>query len=392
MKTIRPRKNGGRAGSALVTMMIVLLLVCMASAALVGFARQQTHAMGRARDYMKAQSYAEAGANEAYSLLKTNFGLRNEAGAFPATDYEDGGYDATVTPVGNAMALITSVGHCGPVLATVMIDVKNFNYREPGSEGGGPEGAYGYAVVSDDLMTWSGSGTMAIGGGGKIHSNNRYKMSGSEKIYGNVSSCDQFWTTGSTEIYGDAAAPTWKGKSPDNVHGTATTGPVALVPLPPIDLTPYYQHALANGQVYNGNQHFMGSADLAPAGGIMWVNGNLQWSGSGQLIGCFIATGDVKLSGSGDQIKVEDFPAVISRDGDIDISGSGKFHGLIYAITGEFDKSGSGDVVGSIFCAGEFDKSGSWSLMTYEDSTPTAPGDSTPGTEGDLVGVTAWQK
>ena len=121
----------------------------------------------------------------------------------------------------------------------------------------------------------------------------------------------------------------------------------------------------------------------------MWVNGDLKISGSGNLIGCFIATGNINISGSGDQIKVASYPALVSRDGSIDISGSQTFHGLIYTRTGAFSKSGSGQVVGSIICGGNFTASGSWRVLTYEDSTPIAPGQG-----GSQVAVypAAWQK
>lgn len=381
-------------GSALVTMMIVLLLVCLASAALTGFARQQTHAITRIRDYMKAQAYAEAGVHDAYSVLKANWAARENDSAFPMKNYADGSYDPSVTPIGQNLVLISAVGRCNRATATAKADARNYGGTAPGSTNATPSHpAYGYAVVSGGQMTWNGNGLTRVING-KIHSNNKLKLTGGQILQASlVSSSVEIWSTGNTELRGNAAAPAWQGKSPGNITGTAVTGPVPLVPLPPLDLTPYYNHALANGQVYNGNQHFMGSGDLAPAGGIMWVNGNFKWSGSGRLIGCFIATGNIEITGSGDQIKVQNFPALVSRDGDIDISGSGSFHGLIYAMSGKIDKSGAGPVVGSMISAGVFDKSGNWDLLTYEDSTPTPPNvNVNPGSGSDLVGITAWQK
>jgi len=220
-------------------------------------------------------------------------------------------------------------------------------------------------------------------------------MTGSKKVIGDISSCERIWLVGSTKITGDAAAPTLT-YSGTAISGTKTVGPVTAVTIPDIDLTPYYNQALANGQVYAGNQHFSGSDDLAPAGGVMWVNGDLRVSGSGQLIGCFIATGDIDITGSGDQVQVEKYPAFVSRDGDIDISGSGKSHGLIYVRVGDFDKTGSGDHTGSIICNAAFDAAGSWCTVVYEDSTPVAPGGGGGGgggsTPADNIGVSAWQK
>ena len=255
-------------------------------------------------------------------------------------------------------------------------------------------GAYTYAIVSGGKMGWSGSGTLNVGGG-KIHANGQFKMTGSKLVIGNISSRVKIWLTGSTKITGNAAAPAIKADG-GAITGTTTVGLVPPVTIPDIDLTPYYNQALANGQVYNASTyHLSGSSDITVPGGVLWVNGNFKFSGSGKLIGCFIATGNIDYSGSGDQIKVADYPAFVARDGTIDISGSGKSHGLIYAKTGGFDKSGSGDHIGSIIVNGDFDASGSWNALTYENSTPVPPtGGGGGGSEvfSDRVSVIAWQK
>lgn len=398
MKTLAGR-CGRNDGTAFIALIIIVLLVSVGTTMLMTQAKQQTYTTARVRDYLSAQAYAEAGANEAYNKLKTNFAICGNDAEFPMTTYADGTYDATVTQVSSNQAAIVCVGTRGVATAWVKLDAINYNpgtSATPGTPGSPPDpnDAFGYAVVSGGLMTWSGSGVMDIGGG-KIHTNNKYKMVGSQEVIGDVSSCVQIWLTGTTKITGDAAAPVIKA-SGAVITGSQTVGPVPAVSIPDIDLTPYYNEASANGQVYSGNQHFTGSADLVIPGGIMWVNGNFKYSGSGQIIGCVIATGDIDISGSGDQIKVNEYPAVVARDGEIDISGSGKFHGLLYSGNGGFDKSGSGDVTGSIMTKGEFDKSGSWSLMAYENSVPVGPGtdgtEGTEGTEGDLVGVSAWQR
>ncbi len=384
-------------GAALLTLMIIMLLVVGTAAYMVKAAKQQAFAVAHVRDYLKAQAYAEGGVNQAYSLMKYNFALRQDPSHFPPTSYGDGMYDATVTPVGANKAVISCVGERGRSAVTVMCDIQNFGTGT--ATPGGPDpvppavGAYTYAIVSGGRMIWSGSGNIDVGDG-KLHGNGQFKMTGSKEVTGNISSSVKIWLTGSTKISGDAAAPEIKA-SGSAITGSKTIGAVPNVVIPDIDLTPYYNHALAHGEVYDGNQHFSGSTDLAPNGGIMWVNGNFKWSGSGKMIGSFIATGDFDYSGSGDQVKVENYPAFVSRDGDVDISGSGKSHGLIYAKTGGFDKTGSGDHTGTIIANGDFDASGSWSLLTYENSTPVAPGESDGGgaaTTGDRVGVIAWQK
>lgn len=394
MKTMLLRLCGPRAGSALVTVMGVIILVALVGAGMVTLGRQQIHSARRLRDYAKAQIIAESGVNAAYCVLKTNFTARNDPSKFPLTQFGDGSYDATVLPISSNLAAITSTGLCGLARAVARADIKNFPLPGPTNQPPLPQGAFAYAVVSGDTMTWNGNGTMTINGAG-IHSNSRYKMTGCEVITGqncNVSSSVEIWSTGTTKIHGNAQAPAWKGSSPANViGGTPTTGAVSLVSIPDIDLTPYYQSALAYGQVYNGDIQLTGSTDLVVPGGIMWVNGTLRLNRSGPMVGCFIATGDIIVTGSGDQEKVAGYPAFVSRDGKVDLSGSGDVHGLVYAKSGSIQKTGNGVVVGSMICAGTFDKGGGWDLLVYENSTPVPPNN--PNTSGrDRVVITAWQE
>lgn len=268
-----------------------------------------------------------------------------------------------------------------------------------GREGPGTPGdcdAYGYGILAGGEFEWLGTGTTYLVGA-TAHANGAMKITGSNRFQGTVTSSVRIWSTGSSDIEGDAKAPEFKGKTPGNVTGTATLGEVPVVELPELDLAPYHAAALAIGEVYDGEKHFSGASDIRPAGGIMWVNGDLRISGSGDMYGCFIATGDIRISGSGDQYKVECYPALISRDGDIDITGNSEFHGLIYAMNGEFRKSGNGRVVGSILCRKDFKKSGSWTGLIYEHSVPSPPscGSGNTDTGGDTVlcnvpPLTAW--
>jgi hypothetical protein len=373
-------------GSALMTVLLIVIISSILIAAFLSSNISRSFMAKKLSNRVRATAIAEAGINDAYSILATNFNARENDNAFPATAYGDGIYDVTVTAISNNIAIIKSTGTYGKITETVILDVKNIT----DSASSAPlNDIWQYAIVSGGDMTWTGSGTMNIGGG-KIHTNGKYKHTGSSVLNGNLSSCIRIWCTGSTQINGNTATPIYKGSAPANITGTITIGAVPIINIQNIDLTPYYNYALAHGEVYDGNKR-ISTGEVKPNGGIMWINGNLRMSTSDNMIGCFIATGDVDITGSGDQIKVGDFPAIISRDGDIDISGSGKFHGLIYAKNGDFDKSGSGDVTGSIICAGEFDKSGSWSAMTYENSKPLPPGET--ATPSDTkISPTAWQK
>jgi cytoskeletal protein CcmA (bactofilin family) len=377
------------------TVMIVITVIGMLVVAMVYSSSVRALRARQLGNKTRAIAIAEAGVAQTYSVLATNWGLRYNNSVFPPSNYGGGTYDVTVqVPAGNSnQAILVSTGFYSTVSASVMADLYNYGATNGGGGGGGGsgQGAYGYAIVSGGTMTWSGSGDVVLGPGAKIHSNDRFKMTGSGGVEGNISSTVKIWLTGSSHITGNAAAPVFD-TSGSCITGSKTTGSVAAVAIPNIDLTPYYNAALASGQVYNGNQHFS-SGNVAPSGGIMWVNGNLRISSSGQMIGCFIATGNIDITGSGDQIKVANYPAFVSRDGDVDLAGSGQTHGLIYVRIGDFDTSGSGNHIGSIIVGGTYDASGSGDFMTYENSTPVPPGGGgTTNGPTDQIGISAWYK
>jgi hypothetical protein len=380
------RTKVGSRGSALFTVLMTIFVLSVILTVVMGSGTQRSFTSRVLSDGVRAKAIAEAGAAYAFNALSADFEQYTNAAAFPETSFGGGTYDVDIVTVDSGKILIKSTGVYNGTIEETILDVKHVEVE---SETPLPSGAFAYAIVAGGDMGWFGTGLTACGDGG-VHANGAYKMTGSCSMEANLSSCVQIWSTGTTVIDGDATAPDFKGQSPGNVTGTGTEASVDVVEIPDIDLTPYYNWALAHGEVYNGNQNLSGSTPVEPNGGIMWVNGDLRYSGSGDLVGCFIATGDIDISGSGIQVKVGEFPAIVSRDGDIDISGSGAFHGLLYAKNGEFDKTGDGDVVGTIICAGDFRKAGSWEVMTYENSLPLPPGSESETDH--LLAVSAWQK
>jgi len=90
------------------------------------------------------------------------------------------------------------------------------------------------------------------------------------------------------------------------------------------------------------------------------------------FFGQYHYTGDIEISGSGNYYKVQNYPLALSVNGKIDFSGSGNVHGLLFAMNRNFEKTGNGNVTGSIICKGNFRKSGGWDFLTYEKSVPPA--------------------
>lgn len=390
--------NADRTGAALFTVMGIVFALCIVMGAVIAASSQRTFMARKLGDRTRALVIAEAGASEAYTILSTNFALRTDPAAFPVTAFGGGTYDVTVTPLDDNMALITSTGVCGIAQESVILNVKNFpagtGSTPPSNIPNWPANVYGFAVVAGGNMSFVGNMDMNTSNGW-IHANGSMYGNGVQTIRGNVSSSVSL---DFPNITGEGAAPSVSG----NI-GTQVVGNVPLVTIPDINLTPYYNSASNYGQVFTTGTKSL-SGTVSPPGGIMWVNGNIEF-GNGTYTGCFIATGNIEMKTTGngtiENNKVAGYPILVSQNGYILIkqAKTWTFQGLVYCKTGYFDKQGNGDVFGrgTIMAAGNVSKNGGWSGMIYEDSTPVPPGgggggEGAEGSTVSVVGMTAWQK
>jgi formylmethanofuran dehydrogenase subunit C len=390
---ILPDRCHATRGSALFTVLIIMGVLSLVTTSMVYMALQQPFNVRRTRDQIRAQDVAEAGANIAFAMLSTNFSLKDNAGAFPLTPYRGGTYDVTVTSFSPTSAVISSVGVVNATKATVALDILCTSSNLPSGQPA-PTGAYACAVMSGGAMTWSGNSTLNMGGG-KLHSNTSLQISGNAGIIGNVSTVGKMTMSGNTTIQGNSAAASYSLSGNNTITGTKTTGTVAPIPIPNIDLTPYYNTALANGQVYSSSQNFSGNYSFTPPGGIMWVNGDLSFSGNGVINGCIMATGNITVSGNITQSQQTGnfYPSLASQNGSITLSGNSfTQNGLIYTKTGDITISGNVALYGSIISAGVFTLSGNFTAFNYQNSTPVPPGGGSGGSQQTGATISGWRQ
>ena len=124
MKT--PLRKTGKEGGALLTAMIVIFTTTSLLGTLAVIGVNRVHNSRRLTDRARAQAIAEAGADYAYSILRTNFAQRYVPSAFPELDYGGGTFDPEVRPVSNSLAIITCTGRCGVAAVAVMVDIRNY--------------------------------------------------------------------------------------------------------------------------------------------------------------------------------------------------------------------------------------------------------------------------
>jgi len=396
MKTTSTITLCERAGSALIAVMGVVLLIALLAAGMVTTGRQQVYSAQYLRDYVKAQMIAEAGANQAYNLMKTNFAARLNPANFPVTRFDTNSldpnayYHAIVTPMSGSasnQASICSTGVFGRATAYARVNIKNVpiivtNNTPPLTS------PWAFGMFCNGYVGFNGSSTVL----GAIHVNNYIQCNGSlawgtpaNPAYVECSGAAGFSVNGASTVTGTIRAPVI------NINGTITTpvvGPVATIALPTLDLTAYYQTALANGQVFSATS-VNKSVDWGTIpGGVRWINGSLTVNGGGGItyVGCVITTGDMTLRGSTAQTQVGSLPAFISRDGSILLNGSHNLHGLVYA-GGDIQMNGSGNITGAIMSGGNILFNGSSSLnVNYAYANPLGP----MNTSQDHVIITAW--
>jgi hypothetical protein len=382
MSTLSNR-NSRKRGTALFTVMIITFTVSALLVTVVGASMQRSYVARKLADRVRALAIAEAGVSSAYNILAKDWDARTNAAAFPETAYGDGTYDVNIRTADALSASIVSTGTYRGTVESVILDVMLTGVATPGYI---PplSPVFDHVIVSEGEISWTGSGQFI--GGGTVHANAAFKQAGAGELNADVTSSKDLVLKGDSGfIDGNVSAPQVRGKT-DKITGSITEAPVPAVQFPKIDLTPYYNYALAHGEVYSGKVNL--NHAYTPNGGIMWIDGDLAVGGTELIEGCFIATGDISLAGAG-QHKVQGFPAFISRDGNIKISGGGSYQGLIYAPVGGIEIVGGGEITGTILSGSDFKKSGSSTIFNYQNSVPVAPNsEPTPI----VLAVTAWQK
>ena len=382
-------RGSRRDGVALIAVLGFIFMLCAALAIMAQSSVQRSFTVNKLIDRVRAVAYAEAGASEAYAMIDTDWSCRTNAALFPVTAFAEGSFDVTVTTPTNKVAVIHSLGVCNGTEATVVLDIKNYGVGTGGEVW--DESAFDYGMLCGGTFTFRGCGNISSTGGVTlIHANDVLDIRGNAQANVDISSSVEISIGNNKTVDGDVTAPILDyNPSKVTITGTASEGPVPFVSIPDIDLTPYYNWANDNGEVHNGFS-FSG-ASYTPVGGILWVNGDVAVSSHAVINGSIIATGDIHMSGQCDVVPTISAFGLASRDGDINITSSGDISGLIYAKIGDYDHTANGRVSGQIIVGGNISKGGNSDVFLFSRNVPTPPGDD-PGSSGDIVGLSAWQK
>jgi hypothetical protein len=398
--TIMNTQTQNKKGFALFTVLFIIAAISVMLGTLVFIGSQRAFTAKRLVNKVKALAYAEAGIDYAYSILSMDFEDRTNSSLFALSStnasgksiYGDGSFDITLTPVSNKYVIVTSVGECGNAMVTAEILVDDEN---AGSGGNTPadysnmEG-FNYAILSGGTFDFGGSGTVGTIGA-KLHSNSPLNNKGSAKTEVDISSHTTISIGNNKTITGDVTTPDpdWT-TSKITITGTATTKAVPAVTIPDIDLTPYFLWAKKNKQVYSSGD----TLPQNPAGGVIWVDGDLTLSSGGSINGSIIATGDIHISGgsSMDVSSTTTAFALASRDGDVTITTSGTLKGLVYVKNGDYSQTANGRLEGQLIVNGNIKKGGNSDIVFFKRSVPSDPDPASTDPVSAWPVVAAWQK
>lgn len=341
-------------GTVLTVTILMAVIISLMAGYLTLAVRQDSKMSYKDEKGIKAFYLAEAGIADAFATLKEDWTHKDEPAEFPLTTLVDGTYDVTILqPSGRVV--VQSIGTYKDVTREIIMEVKY--------EGGE---AFEYGVFANADIVMRGSSDL----NGNVRTNANVDLSGSASIAGDAASTGTITTGGSATISGS------------QIEGSAT------VDFPEFDFNTYYNLAQSDGLYYNGDQNFSG-VTLTPNNGVIYVNGIVTVSGTSSVTGGIIATGGISISGTFTQTQVGSIPALMSRDGDVQISGTANMTGLIYTATGEVNVSGNGSLSGQIISFGGIRTTGTADLTVTIDEQPP-PGLS--GETGPIKTVTYHNK
>lgn len=353
-----------RKGTALITVLGLVSLICIASGYIAYMASQEMH-MGRViRESSKAKYIAESGLNTAYILIKYKFSRAD--GLHIEGTFADGKYVVTgeQDPENDQRFKLTSLGTCGVYgRFKVAADVEN----RPVLLTGNSERFFALPYDFLGLSAISLSGNLGAGVT-SIHGNGPVTMTG-------ASSTDATTITSAMTVTLKKVSP-----APITQSGTARVAMPANLTAAINELILY---ATENGEVYRSGE--MPSA--TPIGGVAVVTGlpPANWTGG---TGCYIFTGGGRAVLNGITINnVAGYPSLIFPNStELAFTGNVILNGAVLLPSSSLRIAGNAAVYGPLIVGMSVEGSGTANLFTGD----FGQGFNLPPSSTDNVVISAW--
>ncbi len=353
------KRQADENGSAMIAVLFFAILISMAAGNIFVLARQEISLGHRIVDRTSAQQVAEGAANQALGYMAADLAnITSPPAVVTSGSMGNGAYAVQVNTFGGSSFEIISTGTVNDMSRTIRV------YGRYPSD---PTLALNKAFFTNANLKLTGGGAVNKNvEGGDTHSNQNTELSGHVTLTGAASS------TGTMSVTGAASAA-----------DGATDGepPIAF---PKLDFDHYYAIAEANSEVYDGDVQLNGN--YSPTGGVMWVNGNVKTKSHVNFNGLLIVTGDIHQASQFTQVQYDDYPALVSRNGNMHLSGQTETEGLIIAQTGSIDLTGVCTINGSIMAWGDIFTRGNWGVVNFTAQEPELEDDG-----GRTVEILVWE-
>ncbi|HTL70521.1 MAG TPA: hypothetical protein VL404_04430 [Candidatus Eisenbacteria bacterium] len=267
---------GDQKGSVFVTTMVATLLMLLTGGYMYTMADQGLYNIKQLQYRAQAKYIADAGLADALGRLRTTWAT---SASYPSTTLAGGTYQASVTTIsGRTKVTATATANGVTQVSTAEVVGPGLSALDYVFAAGGD--------ASIDAGTGQSSGTI----NGDMYSGGDFTLDG-------PASGGTMTVTGDIQAAGNY---TDSGGSSTTVNGTATPSFSTAVAFPTVDYSYYQTIAQTNGYYVNGNVTYAsGAMPASPAGGVIYVNGDVTINGTQNTNACIVATGSITISKTG---------------------------------------------------------------------------------------------
>lgn len=270
-------------GSVLTVILMMSVVMSILAGALAHLVQMNSKNSYRDEKSLKALFLAEAGFAETVSILNADWDNRASVENYGTTSLSDGTYTTSYFEDSeNERFQIISTGQVKGVSRTVRAEVQYIDNTE----------AFEFGVFANNDFHM----TNYINVTADVHTNRDINLGGTSQLYGIASA------SGSVNLSSGAGAT------------TVYEGVLEKI-FPTFNFNVYYNLADPSDR-YTGDTEFK-DVVLAPANGVIYVDGGVYLDGSVQLTGCIVATGSIVSRADLTQYALPELPALMSRDGSI---------------------------------------------------------------------------
>lgn len=296
------KANSCREGSALITVVGLILLMTLAGAIIAAMTGQSAFRVKKTLRSSCALAIAEAGVADIIDIMNTNYTAG--IGVSYTKDFSDGSFTVTTAKDGTSgNILITSTGVFADETRTTRLELLGDKYAMWNAL------AASCAIIAEGNVTLE---TAAPDIRGRVHANGSILHS-----HGNI------------KVQGDLTANGVVQITPQSGFQAIPGHPVEQVPTY-LPFDPWMEMAKNGGMYFEGNQKW-NKINLNPANGVIYVNGDVEINNRSTMTGTLVASGSITINNRFNQTQFSpQWPSLLAGV-DVNLFNRNRYTGAIFA-------------------------------------------------------------